>query len=408
MILRATRGPSAKMESGDSASASWSTERASSGAVDCRFWRPMWTAKTRKDMAELRHACCSAMIRLLTLPVALATVGICCAAPLPAQHAATTLRIPFPAAAATLVGDSLALGLVVALAATRDGGVLVVDRSTAQVLRVTRRGDVAVRYGRMGDGPGELRAPYRVAERSDGSVIVFDQSNERFSEFTADGRFVQRWATSARIVNIGSIVALPDRAIAITGVVRAPRAIDLAIHVFDSTFQLRRSFAPLPRARSRELLEQFVPGSLRPTRNGNLLYLRIVPYELRWYSPEGEHRRTLVIPKRVIESVDEFFSVRRSGTRVTTRVERGRPYPLWAVELQDGRLLAARTDAGDVYWDALDATGRLLRSVRAPERLGGPSQWIQSLQDAAWFTGTTGDGEPVLYYVEFAEHITRQ
>jgi len=315
--------------------------------------------------------------------------------------------VSHPAAIAEIVGESLALGLVVALSTTRDGAALVVDRSTSQVLRVTRDGRVTVRYGRSGDGPGEFRAPYRVVERSDRSIIVFDQANERFTEFTEDGRFVKRWATSARIANIGSLVALPNREIALTGVVRDPQAAERAIHVFDSTFQLKRSFGSLPHARARELLEQFIPGSLRASRDGGLLYLRIVPYELHWYSTDGTHLRSLTVPRRVIESVDAFFSVRRSGTTVTTTIERGRPYPLWALELRDGRVLAARTDAGEVQWDLIDSTGRLTRSVAAPDRLGGPSQWAGGPPDSSWFTGTTGAGEPVLYYVTFAGSATR-
>jgi hypothetical protein len=335
----------------------------------------------------------------------ISALGTVClgALPVPAQ----SLRVETPNASAEMVGASLALGLIVALSTTRDGAALVVDRSTSQVLRVTRDGRVAVRYGRSGDGPGEFRAPYRVVERSDGSIVVFDQANERFTEFTEDGRFVKRWATSARIANIGSLVALPNREIALTGVVRDPHAADRAIHVFDSTFRLTRSFGSLPRARARELLEQFIPGSLRVSRDGGLLYLRIVPYELHWYSTAGTHLRSLTVPRRVIESVDAFFSVRRSGTTVTTTVERGRPYPLWALEMRDGRILAARTDAGEVQWDLIDSTGRLTRSVAAPVRLGGPSQWADGPVDISWFTGTTGAGEPVLYYVTFAGHASR-
>ncbi len=319
------------------------------------------------------------------------------------QVAVSFRGTPFPDARVEEIGQSLALGLVVGMAATRDGEVLIVDRSTSKVLRVARNGEAVVTYGGPGDGPGEFRAPYRVAERSDGSVIVFDLANERFSEFSADGRFVRRWATSARIVSIGSIVPLPDRAVAITGIVRDPRAAARAVHVFDSTFQLVRSFGPLSRARSRELLEQWIPGDLRTTRAGNLLYLRLTPYELYWYSPEGRLVKSVAVPKRVIATVDEFFSVRRSGTTVTTRTERGRPYPLWALPLRDGRILAARTDAGVKYWDMIDAAGRVVHSGRAPALLGGPVQLHSSTSDEAWFTGTTGDGEPVLYFVQFAE-----
>ena len=89
---------------------------------------------------------------------------------------------PFPGARAEEVGRTLALGLIVGMAATRDGDVLVVDRSTSKVLRVGRGGKAVVTFGGPGEGPGEFRAPYRVAERSDGSVIVFDLANERFSE----------------------------------------------------------------------------------------------------------------------------------------------------------------------------------------------------------------------------------
>ena len=336
----------------------------------------------------------------VTLAVSSAT-AVLAPARLGAQDDDLFKGTPLAGARVEMVGRSLALGLIVGIAATPDGSVLIVDRSTSRVQRITPDGNLATTYGGPGEGPGEFRFPYRVAELSDGSVIVFDLATKRFSEFTHDGKFVRRWATSADIVSLTDIVPLSGRGFAISGIVRDPRAGSRAVHLFDSTFRLIRSFGDLPRARSRSLRETWGAGSLRRTPSGDLLLSRGIPYELNWYSVEGEHQRRVAIAKRTSALADDLYAVTTSGATVTTRNRDDVAYQGPASQLPDGRIISIRIDGKTVYWDVLSASGRLVWSGRKPARVAGYFGTDRTMS-LLWFSGETGDGEPVLYRVTLA------
>lgn len=310
------------------------------------------------------------------------------------QAAPRLRRTPLETAAVEIIGRDLSFGLIVGTAITADGSLLLVDRGESRVLRVSPDGSLRAIFGRAGDGPGEFRFPYRVAERSDGSIVVYDLANRRFSEFDASGRFVRRWTTSAEIVTIDAIVPLSDGRIAVSGVVRSARASGRAIHVFDSTFRHIASFGDLPPARSRELQEQWGAGYLCPVSGGALLFTRRIPYELHWYSAAGEHLRQVTIPKPVSEFADDAFLVRGEGSRRVTEINRDLSYPLSSAVLPGGRVLAGRFSHGKRYWDLIDAQGRLVWSGDMPPMLTyfiGADESRNSL----WYMGQLEE-EPVL------------
>lgn len=317
------------------------------------------------------------------------------------QGAALFAGTPFSGYRAEVVGQALGLGFIMDVAVTPDGTVLVLDRSNSKVLRVTSRGVLTQTYGGPGDGPGEFRFPYCVTELTDGTVLVFDAGNGRFSQFERNGEFRRRWAPNTDIVSITDIAPLRNGGFVISGIVRDPRAVARAVHVFDSTFQLVRSFGDLPRARSRALQETRGSGSLRRSSTGELVYARLIPYELHWYDEQGVTRRSVSIPKRVVRLVDDLYDVSVAGQKTVTKMSPKQPYAGPASELPDGRVISNRIEDGSVFWDILDRKGQLLWSGKKPPLIGG-FVGADSSTSALWFTGETGSGEPVLYRVVIA------
>ncbi len=299
-----------------------------------------------------------------------------------------------------MVARSLNLGLVTALTVSVDGTLLIIDRSLPKVLRIRQDGTLAASFGRSGDGPGEFRFPYRLAERSDGSIVVFDLANRSFSEFSSQGAFVKRWTPTPEVAVIESLVALPDRHVAMTGIVRDPTAGNKAVHVFDEQFRLVRSFGELPFARSRAALEQWIAPGMVLTPNGELLVSRRIPYELLWYRFNGTLARKVTLQRRVSRSVDEVMQVTGRDGEQTTRLRKDAAYALWALQLSDGRVISARKQGPVGMWDLLDAKGQLLSSVRAPTRVLSPVDGPGYRGDRGlWFFGISEEREPVLYRV---------
>lgn len=70
-------------------------------------------------------------------------------------------------------GDGVVLGDVSAAAATADGGVVLVDRQTQQVLRLSPAGTVVELLGGRGEGPGEFRWLERLFAVGD-TVVAYD------------------------------------------------------------------------------------------------------------------------------------------------------------------------------------------------------------------------------------------
>ena len=309
---------------------------------------------------------------------------------------------PLAGASVELVGRGLKLGLIVGTALAADGSVLLVDRGESRVLRVRPDGTLMATFGGPGDGPGEFRFPYRVAELSDGSVIVYDLAIRRFSEFGPTGKFRRRWSTSVDIATLDDVVPLDKRGFAISGILKDPKAGHSAVHVFDSTFQLVQSFGELPPSKSRVLLEQWGAGSLLTTSNGNLLFTRRIPYELYWFTPRGERQRFIKVPRPVSEAADVGFLVRSDGATVTTEVRKDVAYPLSAAPLPGGHILAARMAGQEKFWDLVDEGGRLLWSGKAPTRL---NYFIGSdeARNTLWFMGDVEE-EPVLYRIRPARN----
>jgi hypothetical protein len=302
-----------------------------------------------------------------------------------------------------MVGQGLTLGLILDTQVTADGSLLMIDRSVSKVFRIDATGKVINSYGGSGGGPGEFNTPYRVTELSDGSVIVYDLANQRFSEFTRNGKFVKRWATSVSIVSLNNIVPLAARQFAFSGIVRDSRAGNKAVHVFDSTFQLIRSFGELPRHKSRNLVETWGGGGLGLSPEGLLIHSRHVPYELRWYTQEGIQRRRVVVAKRISPFIDDAFAVTTAGETVTMRSSGRAVLSGTAAALPDGRILAGRGSRSSSEWDVLSPTGTVVWSGPKPERVRG---YIGEDKRSArlWFSGETESGEPVLYRVMLADN----
>ena len=61
--------------------------------------------------------------------------------------------------------------------------------SATRIVAVDRTGSLAVEFGDMGDGPGELRRVANMVARPDGGVVIVDSGHRAYLLFRADGSF---------------------------------------------------------------------------------------------------------------------------------------------------------------------------------------------------------------------------
>lgn len=311
------------------------------------------------------------------------------------------LGTPFAGAAVVEVGRGAALGVVLDVKATRDGSLLIVDRAGPRTIRLDSTGAIVATYGRVGGGPGELRFPYRVVERSDGAVLVYDFSSRRFSEFTRSGQFVRQWLPSVPLASVDQVIALDERRIAVCGIVSDPRATQNAVHIFGPTLVRERSVGDAPAAQSaaREILGA---GGLTAMADGAMLFTRRIPYQLKWYSAAGTLDRQLTVALPVSASPDDLYRIRKdpSGGE-SLEASPTAIYPLAAYQLPDGRIFGGRVVSGQRVWDLLSGTGKVAWSGPAPKLMGYPVS-VDFARKSVWMLGETEDGEPVLRMVRLA------
>lgn len=91
---------------------------------------------------------------------------------------------------------SLPLGIAV----DRNGNVYVADSDadkSARIEKFTSDGKYLMSVGKMGEGPGELQIPHDMAVDRQGNIYVSD-SITGVTKFTADGKYLTRWAVESR------------------------------------------------------------------------------------------------------------------------------------------------------------------------------------------------------------------
>lgn len=74
------------------------------------------------------------------------------------------------------------------------GRIWVVDAQAAAVRVYAPDGRHLADLGRRGEGPGEFLRPDFIRIRSDGTILVRDQRNARFSRFSTEGEYLGGWA----------------------------------------------------------------------------------------------------------------------------------------------------------------------------------------------------------------------
>lgn len=89
--------------------------------------------------------------------------------------------------------EAYLLGEVRAVEVDDTGRIWVVDAQAAAVRAYSPTGDHLADLGRRGEGPGEFLRPDFIRIQSDGTLLVRDQRNARFSRFSPDGEYLGGW-----------------------------------------------------------------------------------------------------------------------------------------------------------------------------------------------------------------------
>ncbi|MGH7561201.1 MAG: hypothetical protein ACRENB_09275 [Gemmatimonadales bacterium] len=308
-------------------------------------------------------------------------------------------------------GKEATLGQPADMTLRPDGSICVADPGFQRISCFQANGRLLFHSGRKGEGPGEFGFPYRIASLPDNSLAVYDVASQSLSLLDSRGRFVRRWRLPFDFRQANGMIGLGGSLVAIAGYApTAGRSADSAVHVFrfDSTLRHVRSFAPLPAAKDREILEYWGAGHLSRLPGGRILYSQSIPYELFVYDASGRRHRRTGVPIRVASAPDLAFQITRDLSSFSIASTNALVMaPGAAVEVHPRLTLVQRFamklgQTEEIWWDALDpATGAVLSSVRLPPgfRIVGLTEVLPTGRSLIGMALV--DDEPVLVRLDF-------
>jgi len=180
-----------------------------------------------------------------------------------------------------------------------EGGIFALDFKDQKIKVFDRTGKFLRLIGKPGQGPGELGMASGIQLTSDKTLVVEDATNRRLALFKPSGEFIKNISTSDKLglVNIlldgkGNVIGRE------MGLAEGNAKMFFEIKKFDADlkplFTLDKIEFPIPIPGSgtkMNILEMISAYQFDPA--GNIYYGRNADYEIKIYSPDGKHIRTI-------------------------------------------------------------------------------------------------------------------
>jgi hypothetical protein len=186
-----------------------------------------------------------------------------------------------------------------AFVADAEGGILALDFKEQKIKVFDRTGKFLRQIGKSGQGPGELGMASGIQLMSDNTLVVEDATNRRLALFKPTGEFLKNISMAGKLGLVNILLDGKGNAIGREmGLVEGNAKMFFEIKKFDADlkplFTLDKIEFPIPIPGSgakMNILEMMSIYQFDPA--GNIYYGRNADYEIKIYSPEGKHIRTI-------------------------------------------------------------------------------------------------------------------
>ena len=180
-----------------------------------------------------------------------------------------------------------------------EGGIFALDFKEQKIKVFDRTGKFLRLIGKSGQGPGELGMASGIQLMADNTLVVEDATNRRLALFKPSGEFIKNVSMANKLELVNILLDGKGNAIGREmGLVEGNAKMFFEIKKFDADlkplFTLDKIEFPIPIPGSgtkMNILEMISAYQFDPS--GNIYYGRNANYEIRIYSPEGKHIRTI-------------------------------------------------------------------------------------------------------------------
>ncbi len=259
------------------------------------------------------------------------------------------------------------------------GTVFGLDTKDRKVKVFDRSGKFQRQIGKPGQGPGELGIPANIQLTNDNNLMITDAANGKLSIFKPTGEHIKDVSTAGRLGFVSvSLDAQGNFLGQEMGIAPGDNKMYFEVKKFDPTlkplFTLDKiEFAiPLPGSGAKINVMEMI-SIYQFDGSGNILYGRGNTYEIKVYSPEGKHVRTIQkdfspekITQRDIDEMLERMSSVPMGAQVKDLINFPENFPPFqSFFFDDQGRLYVRTYAkgkakGEWMVDVFDTEGRFI------------------------------------------------
>jgi hypothetical protein len=255
-----------------------------------------------------------------------------------------------------------------ALAVDKDGNMFVLSYKDSAVFVYDREGNFLRKFGRPGQGPGELSYPMTISIQDDRVMVL--ESIRRISFFTREGTYLKslstkdRWVLLAGLDSKGNIYG--------TEPVMATDNPVYKLLKFDGEMNLSKEITSCPGPNPDKGLNPFMPVSFwQITPADDVLYSRPADYTLEYYDHEGTIFKKVIKaydPVKVTEEEKESFKKEMGRMGGEIKVNMSDYHPAFRRFICDdkGRLFVQtyeKSAEGNYIYDIFDAEGRFITRV---------------------------------------------
>jgi hypothetical protein len=262
---------------------------------------------------------------------------------------------------------------------TDDGTIYALDFKDQKIKVFDSSGKFIRLFGKPGQGPGELGTASGIQLMTDNTLVIEDATNRRLALFKPSGEFIKNISMSGRLGLVNILLDGKGNAIGREmGLAEGNAKMFFEIKKFDADlkplFTLDKLEFPLPIPGSGSkinILEMMSIYQFDPA--GNICYGRNADYEIKVYSPEGKHIRTIQkeydrvkVTQADIDEILERIPNVAGGVNIKDMFSFPDVFPPFQFFLLDDRAwLYVRTFTkgkakGEYEFDVFDAEGKFI------------------------------------------------
>lgn len=267
-----------------------------------------------------------------------------------------------------------------------DGNIYILDRKEKKVKIFDSAGKFVRKFGRDGQGPGEMFVPITIQVIPDSILVVSDAGNQKLMYFTLEGEFIREMSAAAKTI-LGFTLPIVDSQGNIIGqqVVLSEDKLMREVRKYDSELNTLFTITSIDNT-------NLVQGKINPFqviifyqlgKDNSIYYSNLEEYEIRVLNSEGKLIRRIMKdydPVKVTEEDKKDFFERLGEVPdpVKDRIEFPKIYPPYVNFSLDKewRLFVRTYEKGkedrEFFFDVFDIKGRYI--AKFPFK-GEPRVW---------------------------------